>query len=1409
MGGASRVRWFGRKHAEDGLERWKDARYGPRADEEYCDANDIADADADTDASLSESSSSPESHLRKLSVKPKAAAFVVFLMALSSFRVAPLLVFRQSRAQHQTLSLALLLDRANSSDHRAASVPEAILGQPENATMNAPLRPAQPVLQANCRGNVCDHERRQKVQAVHDKRLVRPIAPGLAKSRNQEERVVGAAGANKSFVLNGAKAGSDLHLTSVPAPSSAPLPAPSSAPLPSSFTAGLPRNNRTGENEEEILGQVNARADEVIANERADGTDLNTFDTHVGASAKLQTKKRNGWRNTGSSEPDCVELDGKEYFHPFHASCMMDYSSINELNARGPILRWSVGGSSRFVYISQAYLARQSNRSALWMSVHLLVRHIGPVRTHEKSGRVDELPLKVRILSAPRPEGAQNETSTDPEQERDLVAEVTCSIRSQAPVHHMQASSPVPWETLFWYECSSMKLGPFFEKRVALRAELDIDYQEELRAMHADFATGLPSAPFFLCEWESTSFLPPPQPQKFILSTLVDPQDFHASAANRSAAEDKLARMRAWLLYHIGLGFHGIIVYLDNGTCRGAIQSMIDGLFMAGQIMCRSAPRLRGMTYQNNTELFRASRWRHEQILYSMQIIRFRHVVKYMVFLRPSELLAISAKRDLNDLSLSALDHLEKHWLPEPSAEDSGNECGFIVDQMVLDVDAQGEMETFEEVFGEVAAEARVPLIFRADRVDMCARIPSHRADNRTLRCSTRRLPKANGALVLRFGRDISEREPRLRKLSSSEPTLGMDALELELHKTPLFMPLAVGESSQSKPSGKQKLMVHIFPDEQPLGFSPREDVEFDLRALSAAAKAGALQRKAMKMKGPKDAFGYRAWLPDMAVHENARVRVESSAWSWNTSSSCSNPGSIAQKYALMRWGAQDYIVDVDGVSALPAQEPRNVFLLDAYLVWVGDASGDEYGTESWGEYSAHFLVKYRGEFQKFSESWLNQGLPFRIGWSSVPLDDSQGRDEERSVACRLDPPPSDYNGEYDIMSETWYGYHCDTVLIDKKQPARLYNVTLYLDESEHERLFFLEPSLQINSVRELTLCEWDPDVRMTSLEGTSEDNRYALVTMIAPTWALKTHDGVWQPSSLERLPEWLAYHFSIGFQHATVYVDGSRNDMLRVLAELNRFVRTGRVQVLPSFRNRIIWERPQKWMNLPPPAPLKLLRKRDHQRTVFATHVDRFARFHEVLFFADVDELLILRPTSSPSAQVQADDAERTTHFKSELDEFLHLQWLENEQSRIRKACQLRFAWRNYEITLSMDDANAVEITGNVSSESESSKEALVFGKFKHRRERALWPWRSDSGYRGSSKALTLARSTTFYANQHGAYKYTAPCKDAYWHPSSGHIAHFRYAKSAIQDNPLVRYDQEPILEAIRAGLERFPEKR
>ncbi|KAA8499031.1 hypothetical protein FVE85_6616 [Porphyridium purpureum] len=518
-------------------------------------------------------------------------------------------------------------------------------------------------------------------------------------------------------------------------------------------------------------------------------------------------------------------------------------------------------------------------------------------------------------------------------------------------------------------------------------------------------------------------------------------------------------------------------------------------------------------------------------------------------------------------------------------------------------------------------------------------------------------------------------------------------------------------------------------------------------------------------------AFSTRDAVPGGEVFKRSRTAVTGSASPMDqTSATCSNVGSLATYDPLMQWGKKDVEREV-ALSTDTAIEQRQLFLLDAYLVRVDDR-----------EYSAHFYLKFRGPFQKSPRSWLNHGLPFRLGWGAM----NNIGDTDNYVDCHLDPPPADY-GEIEQMLETWYGYQCDSVLIENL-PARLEHAAFYLAAESRGQLSQLATDVQVTEARGLTLCEWDPSIGMVPPLGSASENEYALVTVVAPTWAMTTPDSsVQEPSSMERLPEWLAYHFSIGFGHVTIYVDGDRAATESVRAALHRFLRTGRVAVIQSFRSRILWEKPEAWMRLPEPWPDKLLRKRDHQRALFACHLDRFARFHNAIMIMDVDEFLLLAPDPN-RLPVDADGKMLRPHELS-VGTFREHVWLRN----FTGACQVRFVWWHCE----------VDTTGSTSANASDTNAPLMIERYRLKRARHMW---LD---RGSTKALVLSKHVTSYANQHGSYKFNSwSCKDKVIPPDVAHILHLRYAKDLFEKNPLRPFNNSFVVAQTRHSLlTTFPE--
>ncbi|KAA8493157.1 hypothetical protein FVE85_8602 [Porphyridium purpureum] len=1058
-------------------------------------------------------------------------------------------------------------------------------------------------------------------------------------------------------------------------------------------------------------------------------------------------------------------------------------TNSQRLREEPPLISWSIqegdaeASPRHSVLLMQTYLVRHQKRKGAraqvsLVSARLLVKYVGPSETSEHSWLNSGLPLRLRIL---RPGGATQIADAPPS-----FVDVQCRLRTESSPGMRVSGDDIPEpEMWFSYQCDRMQIETT-QTTLGMEAQIRFDegsgFHAEMQALYPDLSIFPENKSLTLCEFDQT--FDRVKSDMAAIVTMVDAdilqsQDNAGNIKDTRTAAEKLIE---WIGYHLAMGAARIFLYVDNGECDRELQYFLHRFLSAHLVYCLPTYRLHVYESENEQEddasgkhvamvsakeqqTSRGLRWLHELATFTIHMDRFRYSFEYMLFVQQDEFLAFRPHAhavgtdDGGDLNVTLFD-IQNRTLAD------SDDCAFHLNRIYLDPPSRDMrwLPRIESQFVESYEEAGTS---RGSLTLFDTRNALFYAQGEMLpsKCKQKNV-ESDVMLLARLSSESFE--------SNSVPENNLQRLS----QPRIFDVLRQREAST------RKFLKSLGTDLAN---------ELDVRRLNAVCGTYSLPRE--------DPFGFRESFPNATVYSHTRIRTitdavlgtAAPASAGARTTSCTSAQSLAEEFGpLMNWGDPEVVVLIDE-NGPEHVETHQIFLLDVYLVRAENISipDNRMGTSE-REYSVHFYVKYRGFFQRAAYSWLNQGLPFRLSWGS----------QTRDVACYLDPPPVMYNGEKDEMIETWFGYHCDTVLIESDDEyGRLENASIYVTESDQQLLSKTSQRFVSEGARGLTICEWD--VELGILPPTHASNEvnatFALVTMVDPRYSAHSAGGRSEPSSLERLPEWLAYHFSIGFGHATVYVDGTVAQTEAVRDHLRRFVRTGRVCVFPSFRNRVLWEKPQSWMRLSPPLPTQVLRMRDHQRHVFGVHLDRFARYHHAILVSDVDEFLIINRTALLTSSECGDCADM-----SALD--VLMMWWSGHYA-FRGACEMRFVWWHYEMQ-PVENGTSDAASSSEQEVGHGNGTPLLLEQFGYRRLR----WGPSD--RGASKALTLANYTTFYSNQHGAYKYTeAGCTSKYIRAEIAHLAHLRRARVGMDRNPLEPQNLSSLASAIRETLLQFPE--
>ncbi|KAA8494267.1 hypothetical protein FVE85_4242 [Porphyridium purpureum] len=944
--------------------------------------------------------------------------------------------------------------------------------------------------------------------------------------------------------------------------------------------------------------------------------------------------------------------------------------------------------------------------------------------------------------------------------EVDRIREVPCTARVEEANNAGSEGLPER-EVLLMYDCD-----PFEVKRTS-----DEDLNTRIHALvHLDWtaATGdtelsldvvqAPVLRIALCEWTIDLMLPLKKGRAFALATIVTAEPSAAiSQSNSATAFDALTDwpgwyLEEWLMFHLNLGYDHIYVYVD-GTCarlertlqpRVDVEDVIRILVAQGNISCVS---LRSpVDPAASVPLLNVA-------VQAAHIDRLNPFFDYMTFLPPDRFLALSdhTKSVGNVSVLAAFVTENERKIARKNVQALC--CGIKLSSVILRPDR--ELLIRSPLFVELFTQKRV--------------LPGGQVE----------MEKSQQDLVL--FRPDSVLHPTLFHMSTDPKALFVRSCDFNAWPhTEAF----VGVYSKWDEARTDSESVALGWDSwKSSAAQMREQVtehhRIDMNLLHAR-----FMGMNVDIRHPNPFLNRWEQCPNGQVFEQSFIRVPFDA-SWTTKQRCSNAGDFVHMNPVVEWGV--------------GNSTRQMFLLDAYLVRVQDGkqrSGwdteEEEKMVDDAEFSAHLLFKHRGPFHQSPLSWLNHGLPFEL---RLGPDNS-----EKVVACRLDPLPFSYSGEADTFPETWYGYHCDSFVLSSMgsdaKAGKIARVSVSMHASTEEKMRRLESGVKVSRSNELTLCEWDPEMGIGAPQGPPKDHGFALVTMIKPDHSTKR--SMYQPSSLERLPEWLAHHLHIGFNDITIYVDGNATDAALVTSYLAKFVDTGRLRIVRTFRNRVLMEKPKPWMRLIPPIPDEIDRMWDHQRTVFSAHVDRYAKHHELMLISDVDEFFYVKvkPVGAVTFQEQEAGVQLPSNESTSAMRIYWESWKSMLRERGRKlgACQLRTAWWYHEID---------EYSSNVTETSIPKEQIyLVTEQYKFRRMRPV------SGARGESKGLFVANESTFYTNQHGVYKFQRRfCVNAKAMSSfscMAYLGHYRYAKS-LSDDPLEPHEKPDIVRDIRSTLQQI----
>ncbi|KAA8498872.1 hypothetical protein FVE85_6457 [Porphyridium purpureum] len=1032
-------------------------------------------------------------------------------------------------------------------------------------------------------------------------------------------------------------------------------------------------------------------------------------------------------------------------------------------------------GDDERATLASAYLSPFTQGDGNHVRVRLALLHVFPVR-HVASTRGFEAVWSLHLLVA-------NGSTT-----------VSCEQQALGTESSRDSTEGI---ALLWYSCGGIE-SELVNESTSKAGAVDVS----LRVTARDGAG--PSLeqrmiPLHVCAWDAVidGAIQAPTSATHSLAAMVAQPDLDWAVGSDEQGADRekeqflsTQHILQWIGYHLTVGFDFVTLYVD-GDCPSALREQLRPFSGNGVARCVSTTRLPGSTILQ-----------HRKLVFALHAERYREMESYVLFASPDEYLAFSealvAQQNVSTPLQAVFPPLQTEAQP----------CAYGLGLVELHPGSRPLVS--EDLLINLYTSQRCDSAIANEVHGETSRYPKRQAAYSVLRtnCSREHLeedllsPRSiSNAFLARFNR---EKLPRSH--CRSQPLDGA--------------------------SSRRELMNFAFQTQLQLakyGIIGGAPAELDVRKSVHSAEGE--DSMVARIRDPFQTRDKLSTKRHYRIFADTNIRV---AVASTDEASCAGAIKFAQLAPLLSWGTGPPSSELE-ISNQNAFEARQVFLLDAYLVGVdGNHESDDEIALGWQRFSIHFLVKYRGPFEPSAFSFLNQGIPFRF---------RLGNGE--SVACHVDPPPRDYIGEstWEVRYETLYGYHCDSFLAQvpsAKNHTRLgspqyaarskvfpvlENANLFIAQQNQRMLGETESNLKVFSPTfgfELGgLCEWDPALDILPPGEGNASKTNALVTMVDPEYSLRTPEGLHQPSSLERLPEWLAYHWHFGFDSFTVYVDGM--DTTQVRASLSTFVATGRVRIIPTRRNRILKEKPEPWMRLLPPVPDLIARMRDHQRVVFSTHIDRYAKFHDVMMVLDVDEFVFLdkkvmerslkkskkkRATSGvTSDDLNAEGLTQNTtghgllptNFSTPLEILLN-RW---RSSKYEDICQVRMRWWHFELLPGGNASSsgmswvAEHSAPNASPEWERVAWKSVVQQFQYRRVLPI-TYRD----RGSSKALFLANETTFYSNQHGAFKFKSDrCRETYFNPKKGYLAHFRYAKAQIH-TPNVKFDSSFMLEDIAEAI-------
>ncbi|KAA8498712.1 hypothetical protein FVE85_6297 [Porphyridium purpureum] len=1036
--------------------------------------------------------------------------------------------------------------------------------------------------------------------------------------------------------------------------------------------------------------------------------------------------------------------------------------------ARLPSLaEWGNSSNGRKkLYVSDAYLVRTADDGGhdgdgkaanATFSAHFLLSLHGPHSSSKFSllnvGFAVELELYSDI---PRVAKALTPTAT-----------VRCYL--EPPVRPLpqeqgdnEETGEAPWvQTMYAYFCDEVRVsfenGPSaftsFGARLLFRA------LDELRSMEPTF-DAQSHINLVLCEWDIKSgILPPPQKVDFSIVTMLrSSEPDEANGHGRKSITQRADFLQEWLSYHFFLGVRSFVIYVD-GTCDKTLRELLAPFLQAGLAMCIPTTRVHVMNDHDTNTSTRAQNRDpelvHRGMVFAVHVDRFRQFSRYIVFLSIDEFLILDDRFTTPNSTNSTF--------PSSMGPPSQNPLARF-------------LQSIDVVSGRLPCGVRTGefISFRHDSQSAHSLL--------TEMCTTEGLVIQSDRLQTIFdAKEVSV----YTNAHGPSGYISSTCTELVAPRQDFFVASVCGDSQVSPTSmtqARQRLELKNLANVtrgilKQLGML--SDVEFDLR--TARILNVSVPVRSSDPFGPRSMYYKDSTkqskhngeaIPEEVGASSVREAETRGTIDSKIAPACTNAGHIASMGSLVQWSGLRESGDRDAnLTEGIDLSLRHLFLLDAYVVRL---PASLLTAPSRPRFSVHFLVKYRGPFMSTPFSLLNHGLPFKVALRGGRTSSQQ----MITVSCTVDPPPGEYK-EVETMRETWYGYHCESFTIedtdDVSSPAVVNSVRIYIDIEDQEWLGRLAHNFQATSTVPMTLCEWDAGAGITRPRTSGEPSAVALVTMVDPDYFLFDLFGNRQPSALERLPEWLAYHLHLGFRDITVYVDG---DLALVAKALEPFVLTGAVRIIQSFKNRILSEPAPKWQALMGKnAKGMLLRKRDHQRAVFSAHADRFGAHFQGIMFLDVDEFLLIAPRLSMSPANTERKGEPVTPLRGLLIHLTSVSMSWNEApGEKRKFCQFRFRWWYHEY-------RQREAAGSPVARSPDSE--LVLQKFQFRRTTPAQ--KSD---RGASKALFLGEFATFYCNQHGLFKFSnGACKELAVEAEVAYIGHFRYAKNPLITNTLTEY--------------------